>query len=447
MKFVSLQPLTGGMYLGAKRAFDGDAACIVSFPGFDQTNERVLLDYLKKKNCLPPYYTFSKNALEYLGVSDGSETYVPNSITTDPYEPEEVTSKFVDVDVAFGVPFCSGLSGAAGIKKDSESNHKAGSDAVQNYNQMHLIDYALKTVKPKVYVYENAPGLCSNLGEKLRGVIADRAKSYGYSVTFVKTNTILHGIPQSRPRTFVVFWKWPDDKEIPPPKMSWWSVPKPTVSEYLDGIAEEASQNDPVADSVISTWDVPTLSEDPIYKFVTHKFGLDWRSKIGRDSTSGYVVTKAFDEFVEWSKTNAVPEKYFKVVSSWREKYLAKGSWWDGGFVCRGDEAVPVLFFRSVCRLIHPFDDRTFTRREVMHLMGLPDDLDWPTDLYDSFPSLVGQNVPVDTAASIFADVKRVVDDWDVVRTDFDGGSNVVFHDNVAHAKKTLTLSRGGFKW
>jgi site-specific DNA-cytosine methylase len=442
-KSVSLQPLTGGMLCGAWQSI-GLPECIVSFPGFDAINERVILDYVAKKGAKVPYYTFSKNALDYGGVSDGAEEYVVNSVTTSPYDASKVKSHFEDVDVAYAVPFCSGLSGAAGIKKGRESEFRAGSDAKQNYNQLHLVDYALKTVKPRVYFYENAPGLCTRLGDGIRETIASRARDNGYSVTFVKTNTLLHGIPQNRPRTFVVFWKWPDGKQCPPPKMSWWNEPKPSVSEWLAGISPSAAQNDPKKDSVPLVFDVQSLGEDPLYRYLKYKFGDEWRNELGRMSTSIYVVMKDFDGFANWAKTNAVPEKYWKIVNSWHDKYVQKGSWWDNGFVTWGDECVPVLFFRSVCRLVHPIEDRTFTIREVMRLMGLPDDLDWPDSLKQNFASLVGQNVPVTTARAMFDDVKRVLDDWDVLRKDYDGTENVVFHDNVKHAKDNL---KGTFKW
>lgn len=65
-----LQPLTGGMYFGTKQATGCDAQWIISFnglnsPKFDKEgnlidggNEYHLTTYLKKHDCMPPYYIF-----------------------------------------------------------------------------------------------------------------------------------------------------------------------------------------------------------------------------------------------------------------------------------------------------------------------------------------------------------------------------------------------------
>ena len=63
LKWGCIQPLTGGMYLGAERAIGHPAEWIISYPGLtdlivdkktgeiiDAGHERNLVDYLKKQN-------------------------------------------------------------------------------------------------------------------------------------------------------------------------------------------------------------------------------------------------------------------------------------------------------------------------------------------------------------------------------------------------------------
>ena len=74
IKWGILQPLTGGMYFGTKTATGCDAQWILSYDGLnspikdkegnvvDGGNEYHLTTYLKKHNCMPPYYLFPLSA-------------------------------------------------------------------------------------------------------------------------------------------------------------------------------------------------------------------------------------------------------------------------------------------------------------------------------------------------------------------------------------------------
>ena len=72
IKWGCIQPLTGGMYLGAENAIGHPADWIISYPGLTDIkktktgticnvgNEYNLLMYLKKHNRLPKYKVFNK---------------------------------------------------------------------------------------------------------------------------------------------------------------------------------------------------------------------------------------------------------------------------------------------------------------------------------------------------------------------------------------------------
>jgi DNA (cytosine-5)-methyltransferase 1 len=109
-----------------------------------------------------------------------------------------------NIDVVVAVPVCSGLSGANSTGKEE---HKAGSEAVQNNNQLGILEFVISKIKPKVYIYENAPGLYTNMGTGLREKIVSVAKAAGYNIQFNKVNTINYGLPQSRQRTFCILWR------------------------------------------------------------------------------------------------------------------------------------------------------------------------------------------------------------------------------------------------
>ena len=56
MKWIALQPLTGGIYLGAEKVFGKPAECILSYPHLSATKT------LKKvKQANNEYHLFEKN--------------------------------------------------------------------------------------------------------------------------------------------------------------------------------------------------------------------------------------------------------------------------------------------------------------------------------------------------------------------------------------------------
>ena len=77
IKWFAIQPLTGGMYLGAEEAIGNPAEAILSFKGLNEYklhkltgepvscgNERYLTNYLTSKNRMPNYYIFKDKTLQ-----------------------------------------------------------------------------------------------------------------------------------------------------------------------------------------------------------------------------------------------------------------------------------------------------------------------------------------------------------------------------------------------
>ena len=70
-------------------------------------------------------------------------------------------------------------------------------------------DYArlVKEINPKVFIYENVPGMLSHDGGKTWDIIKDVFKSLAYDIHYAVLNSKDYGIPQSRKRLFVVGFK------------------------------------------------------------------------------------------------------------------------------------------------------------------------------------------------------------------------------------------------
>ncbi|MFW6283338.1 MAG: DNA cytosine methyltransferase [Minisyncoccales bacterium] len=98
-------------------------------------------------------------------------------------------------DIIIGVPVCSALSSL---------NQKSSSDYCSIDNIYQLSEFSLET-KPKVAIFENAPGLFSKKGKPVREKLYNISKKFGYKLSILNTDTRLHGIPQRRIRTYFIF--------------------------------------------------------------------------------------------------------------------------------------------------------------------------------------------------------------------------------------------------
>ena len=71
------------------------------------------------------------------------------------------------------------------------------------------VKFVLQKIKPKVFWGKNTPSLLASVREKLLDILWQIGNRYRYSFLAVKTNTEVHGIPQSRIRAFYFFWRLP----------------------------------------------------------------------------------------------------------------------------------------------------------------------------------------------------------------------------------------------
>ena len=178
IKWVALQPLTGGMYLGAEKAIGHPAEFILSFKGlgdarYNKNNEFVscgneyhLMKYLDKVNRRPNYMVFDKGMFENgdVNVELHESQWTQHVITED---------EFNDIDIVVGVPVCSGLSAATIATSDTKDT--------RNCNMIWLAKYALQKIQPKIYIFENAPRLFSAGGASVRMQLDNIAIKNGYS--------------------------------------------------------------------------------------------------------------------------------------------------------------------------------------------------------------------------------------------------------------------------
>ena len=106
---------------------------------------------------------------------------------------ELLSLEYDDIDVIVGGPPCQGFSVSGKRVKDDPRNAL--------YKSFVSI---VRSIKPKVFVMENVPGLVRLYdGKAMESIVAD-FMALGYNVTYKILSSDVYGVPQQRRRVFIV---------------------------------------------------------------------------------------------------------------------------------------------------------------------------------------------------------------------------------------------------
>lgn len=425
IKWAALQPLTGGMFFGAKDAVGHNAEFIISYPGFEAPrtnkdgkvigggNEYHLLTYLDKKNERPPYYQFDRKPFQTDDdlnpkiMKEGVEVSHPD---------------YSNIDLVVAVPVCSGLSQATyGVTDEAK--------AERNCNMKWLARYALNVIKPKVYIFENAPTLMSNRGDGVRAELEDIAKDAGYSVLYYKTDTKWHDNCQQRPRTFILFFKENGNKKGVPISLIKYENENVSVDEFLSRIPKNATQRD-----VYPMGDI----RQAVLSYIKHLYGDEWRSKVKNfDLISEIVATHHEDDFNKFINesdfSDSTKKKIDHYVKHIHEKQAIGKGFWHTTPTISTTKSVPAAMYKTIPSVIHYKEDRLYNMREWLSVMGMPYDFEMQGDCVNYFRQ-IGQNVPARTAKFITSMAVDIINNWDTVERASE--KNVYFYDNTKQNSK-----------
>lgn len=355
MKWSCLQPLAGGMCLGAQKAIGSFPEFIISQKPFS-FNDSFLLDY------------WGKNA-NYHFLEDNPQL------------------DYSDMDLVVSVPICAGLS-------QLNSSKTRGSDAPQNENMLFNAKYTLENIKPKVYIFENAPGLFTSLGIGVVEQLKVMAKENGYSFTLYKTNTLHHMNPQNRRRTFALFWK---DSKCP---MLDYCCEKTNLKDYFSLIPKDASYQDVYVN--------PDILKDPYYEYISKHEKLQYVNIKEFAGHSFLSILAEYDLLVDFAE-NTDDEKAKVNALRIKAKLDDGKNYWDHTPFFLGEDYIGAIQGRLYGRTIHPFELRDLNVRELIHLMGHPHDYMLKDDPVKHL-SVIGQNVPVGTAEFIVNQAKKFLE-------------------------------------
>jgi site-specific DNA-cytosine methylase len=333
------------------------------------------------------------------------------------------------IDVLMHVAACAGLST---FNTQVHGSKKRGCpDNDQNQNMYNLTKLGMR-MNSKVVVFENAPGAYTKLGEKVLQKLIGIASDNNYSTHLFRTDTILHGIPQKRKRTFIMFYR-----DSNPGLFNFEHIKYVPLPEYLK-LVDESSPH----------WDLLVTPEikDPYSEFIidysgerTFKKAIE---KIAKE-TQSYSAFSAisliriigFDVAIEWfktkekeAKTEQDKNKYTKGLASlqrYKEKVQRSLEFWDNSTMLPYNGLyVNGIISRNIYRLMHAEEERSYNVRELLHLMGHPSDFEMLNP--DKNVPHITQNVPVKTATFIGSQIRKYLDGDIEIST-----SSFVKQDNI----------------
>ena len=387
IRWISFQSLAGGNMCGAEAAFGCPPLCTIDFDGIDQANSSAYMNYMNNVRKL---------GLREL-ILDGNLLSMAQTFKT------EEDKKFFDsinhdIDVVSAVPICSGLSMANANNSGKAGTAARGSDAIQNNNMIGILKFSLEIIKPKAYIFENAPNFFSNSGKGIRDKLTEIGKENGYSVTYVKTNSKKHSNPQARSRTFGIFWK--SDKC---PKLHYVNDLSTSINDYLGEIAEGSPY---MTDEYQLFKD---FDNDGFIKYMKATYKDDWLKTLENDNSVSimtFLEKKGFPDdvrpFLNKSELHCYDHAKMK-----KEKGM---NYMDGSPLYYGNNKICTIFGRTIGRLIHPSGTRGYTLREALKFMGMPDDYEFPGDNAMNYTDWVGQNVPAVTAYDWHKQIREFIE-------------------------------------
>lgn len=362
MKHASIIPLIGGETIGSERAMGTPPSYFLSYEAFWGNDKHVVNHYGSV-----PYYVLDKG--------------------------ERPKGK---VDVVSSVCPCAGLS---------QLSHGFGDDNKANDWMPIAANYVMGELKPKVYWGENAPGLAGKIGQNVRKKLIEIGRENGYTATFYRTRSLLHGIPQIRERSFYFFWR--GDKT---PLLEYYNRPYQTIQDLITSVK---------SNSQMETINSKTPSvDDPYYTYILEEIhgGVSHRefaANIITPTTARgndvlcYIENHghSYDQVAAWLRARGNEREALKCERR-RDKLASGGNIMRRGTMVPCDYIGAFVGHYPTC-LTHPVQDRYITYREAMSIMGLPENF----ELLEPKKSVnhICQNVPVQTAQDMAEEVKQVL--------------------------------------
>ena len=217
LRFIDLFAGAGGLSEGFVRAgFTPVAHVEMNKDACDTLRTRTAFHWLKEEGRISEYYEYLKGTITRDELwAKTPENLIKSVINTEISEEtlptifEQINAELgtKKVDLVIGGPPCQAYSVAGRVRKDMTNDPR-------NHLYKHYVEF-LKKYQPKMFVFENVPGILSaNNGNYLQ-LIFDAVREAGYELDKKVLNAKDFGVLQDRKRVIIIGWKNDLDIEYP----------------------------------------------------------------------------------------------------------------------------------------------------------------------------------------------------------------------------------------
>lgn len=211
LKYIDLFAGAGGLSEGFIRCgFEPIAHVEMNKDACDTLRTRTAFHYLKKENRIEEYYDYLKGKISRDELWIKIPEHLIKSVINTEISPETLPSIFekIDkqlgkqkVDLVIGGPPCQAYS-VAGRARDP----KGMTEDPRNHLYKYYVEF-LKRYKPKMFVFENVPGILSANNGGYLELIFEAVREAGYELDKKVLNAKHFGVLQDRKRVIIIGWK------------------------------------------------------------------------------------------------------------------------------------------------------------------------------------------------------------------------------------------------
>lgn len=404
LKFIDLFAGAGGLSEGFVRAgFTPVAHVEMNKDACDTLRTRTAFHWLREKGRIQEYYDYlqgkiTRNEL-WSKIPDHLIKSVINTEISEKTLPvifdridEELGNN--TVDLVIGGPPCQAYSVAGRVRKDM-------TDDPRNHLYKHYVEF-LKKYQPKMFVFENVPGILSaNNGSYLQ-LIFDAVREAGYELDKKILNAQDFGVLQDRKRVIIIGWK--NNLELEYPKFN--------KVETRFEIAKHLFSDLPKIKSGQGNWGVSSYIQDTndYLKVSGIRNGISFTTQhISRFNNENdlEIYRIAVNKWVNEGKRLNYAELPPRLIKHNNTKAFTNR------FQVVNHKGVSHTVVAHICAdghyYIHPdiAQNRSITVREAARIQSFPDDYFFESSRTAAFKQ-IGNAVPVLMAQGIAKEIKKL---------------------------------------
>ncbi|OCA75430.1 DNA cytosine methyltransferase [Chryseobacterium arthrosphaerae] len=209
LKFIDLFAGAGGLSEGFVRAgFTPVAHVEMNKDACDTLRTRTAFHWLREEGRINEYYDYLEGTITRKELWERIPNHLIKSVINTEISEKTLPTIFdqIDeelgndsIDLVIGGPPCQAYSVAGRVRKDM-------TDDPRNHLYKHYVEF-LKKYQPKMFVFENVPGILSANNGRYLQLIFDAVREAGYELDKKVLNAQDFGVLQDRKRVIIIGWK------------------------------------------------------------------------------------------------------------------------------------------------------------------------------------------------------------------------------------------------